>query len=378
MTGLLKDLMEERAHHVGAPTLNLDAIIQTGDRRVRRRRIAAGGAVGAVAAAVVAAVVISPATFHLQGEKAEPVQQPTVSQFAERLPTYAAGSSIHYGSDVIDIAPHNASLLVQTDDGFVFADGDTIFLADGDTVEQIGVSDMSFGDVLVADDTGPYVAWVDTTASPAPELVVYNTSVREEVGRTAEGSLPVKKGQVPDEFQVTMAQAIDDGVVYWHNSEGVQAFDIESGESTTVKARASSQWLFDVQSGILARSSFDDLAVTVSTDPGAEQPTFAGRFGSLSPDGSVVATTDGTKAHVFAVSAPSDDRLPKLADYPYVAFNQWLDNDTFTVLGNRTPDAADSSYDLLTCSVTEASCEVSASDIAGSGEVIIRPNVPIG
>jgi hypothetical protein len=376
MTGLLKDLMEERAHHTGAPTLDLDAIIATGDRRVRRRRIVAGSAVGAVAAAVIAAVAISPATFDLRGDKAEPVQQPPVSQFAEKLPIYAAGTSIHYGDDVIDIAPYSASTFVQTDDGFVFTDGDTVFLADGDTVEQIGTSDMAGGDVLAADDIGPYVAWVDTSASPAPELVVYDTEAREEVGRTAEGSLPLK--QALDEFQITMVVAIDDGVVYWHNSEGVQAYDIDSGTSSTFKPGASSAWLFDVQSGVVSRSSFDDLAVTVGTDLEAEKPTFPGRFGSLSPDGSMVATTDGEKLHIFSVSAPTDDLLPGLADYGYVAFNQWLDNDQFTLLGNRTPNGDTASYDLLTCSVSDQSCSVAEADIVGPGEVVIRPNLPLG
>jgi hypothetical protein len=378
MTGLLKDLMEERAHHADAPALDLDAIISTGNRRVRRRRVVAGGAAGAVAAAVVAALVINPTSFNLRGDKAEPVQQPPAHQFAEERPTYAAGTSIHYGSDVIDTAPYAASVFVQTDDGFVFTDGNAVFLADGDTVEQIGVSDMSFGDVLAADDTGPYVAWVDTSASPAPELVVYDTAAREEVGRTAEGSLPVTKGAVPDEFQVTMAQAIDDGVVYWHNSDGVQAYDIASGESTTIKAGASSAWLFDVQSGVLSRSSFDDLAVTVSDDPNAQEPNFQGRFGSLSPDGSMVATTDAEKLHIFSVSSPSDDLLPTLPDHPYVAFNQWLDSDRFTLLGNRSPDSPDTTYDLLTCSISDQACEVTEADILGQGEVLIRPNLPIG
>jgi hypothetical protein len=380
MTGLLKDLMEERAHHAGAPTLDLDAIIQTGDRRVRRRRVVAGGAVGAaaVAAAVVAVVVISPATFNLRGDKAEPVQKPPVSQFAEELPTYAAGTSIHYGADVIDIAPYSASTFVQTDDGFVFVDGGTVFLADGDTVEQIGVTDMSSADVLVADDTGPYVAWVDTSATPAPELVIYDTAARDEAARTSEGSLPLKRGTVPDEFTVSMVQAIDGGVVYWHNSNGVQAYDIESGESATVKAGASSGWLFDVQSGVLARSSYDDLAVTVSADPKAEEPNFAGRFASLSPDGSMVATSDGQEQHIFSVSAPTQDLLPPTPDHPYVTFGQWLDNDRFTLLGDRTPDQTTASFDVLTCSVGDQACTVAEADILHHGDVLIRPNMPNG
>ncbi|WP_248581442.1 hypothetical protein [Nocardioides sp. InS609-2] len=54
MTGLLSDLMHDRADTLAAPELDLDALMRDGQRRVVRRRTAFVG--GGAALAVVAVV----------------------------------------------------------------------------------------------------------------------------------------------------------------------------------------------------------------------------------------------------------------------------------------------------------------------------------
>ena len=64
MTGLLNDLMRDRADHLEAPEVDLAAIARNGERAVRRRRAAV---VGGVAAASVVALVSGAALLGTRG-----------------------------------------------------------------------------------------------------------------------------------------------------------------------------------------------------------------------------------------------------------------------------------------------------------------------
>jgi hypothetical protein len=375
MTGLLRDTMNERADAAGYPHLDLDAIIDNGDRRVRRRRIAAGGATVAAAAAVVAAVALGPGALDLRGDGAQPIG-PTTGQFAEDRPAYAVGSQIHYGSEVLGIGPYQIRSFVQTDDGFVATTSrDEVLFTDGATTLTIG-STESEGSQLAADSSGSYVGWVDSSAGPAPEFVVYDTAAREEVVRTAQGSRADPRAQQRLATASVMI-AIDGGVAYWHDGSGIQAYDIAAGTVTTVEDGADASWLFDVESGQYARRSFDDISVTVGADPQADGPNFQGSRGYLTPDAARVATLGGDQSLVFDV-ATGDDVTPPHPAYPYVVFNQWLDDDRLTFLGMTDPTSPGMTFDLLVCTVTGQACDVAATGIAGPGRVVIQPGMPIG
>jgi hypothetical protein len=369
--------MNERADAAGYPHLDLDAIIADGERRVRRRRVAAGAGTVAVAAAVVAAVAFGPAVLDLRGDGGPHPVSPPTGQFKQDRPTYAVGSVIHYGADALDVAPYQVRTFAQTDDGFVLTgvDGEVVF-ADGITVTQIGTTTDDAAHLAV-DDAGSYVGWVDGSAGGAPEFVVYDTAAGEEVVRTAEGSLASPAAQ-QNPRKLSAMIAIDGGLAYWHDGSGVQAYDIASGTSTTVEDGADVTWLDDVESGVLARSSFDDQAVTVSPDPTAQAPNFQGSRGYLTPDASLVATVGGDQTLVFDV-ATGDDVTPPHPQYPYVVFDQWLDDDTVTLLGIAHPTAPSPSFDLLTCSIGQQSCEVADRGIASANQAtVITPGMPIG
>jgi hypothetical protein len=369
MTGLLRDTMNERADAARYPQLDLDAIIEAGDRRVRRRRVAVTGGAAVVAAAVIAAVALGPSALDLDSGGTPAVGQPP-GPFAQDRPTYAVGSTIHYGGDTLRLG-YPVRSLAQTDDGFVYTapEGQVMF-TDGDTEQQIGVTDSSRSQ-LASDDSGPYVGWTDSSGRGAPEFVVYDTAKGEEVVRTAEGSLP---GAAQNDINTMSAMiAIDGGVAYWHDGTGVQAYDIASGTLSTVKDGAGANWLDDVENGVLARQL--DLhyrgdagaqTIVVNSDPDATRPGFnPWSHGYLPPDAAHVAVFGGDQTRILDV-ATGDDVTPAYTGYDQVAFGAWLDDDHFTFIGyagiQQTRD------DLLECSIADATCTVAARGISGSGQ----------
>jgi hypothetical protein len=376
MTGLLKDIMDERADRAPVPSLDLDAIIQTGDRRVRRRRVVAGGGVAAVATAVIAVVAIGPGSFDLRGDKAEPVDTPPApSEFLHQVPVYASGTEIHYGDrKVVSVAPHQLDSFVVTNAGFVFTTSDNaVFLADGDEVTQIGMlADTNYPQKVVAGYDGPYVGWVDGS-SAVPTFVVYDTATRQEVVRTEDGSDP--GGQL-DDFTRSAMIAIDGATAYWHNSQGVIAYDISAGTSTVFQPRASVEWLNDVVGGVYATQTIEGEAIHVGTNPTARDPYFVRGLATLSPSATRVVIEHDDVEQVFDV-ASGDDVTPDHAGYPYVVFGQWIDDDTFTEFGltqaELDNDPRDVSFDLLTCSVSAGGCNVTNEDI-GETAPMLRPD----
>ncbi len=372
MTELLKDVLKTRAEDAAAPHVDLDAIIGDGNRRIRRRRV--GGWLAATAAIATIALAAPTVVTSVTGSEDGGSTNLEVAQgggFSTREPTYSLGSTIHYGAEVLDVSPHNVSAFVQTDQGFVFVtSAGGIFFADGTSTEQIGTTELPYGRLLAADDSGGYVAWVDTTATPVPEFVVYDTATREEAVRTAEGSVAITDRT--GEFDLPTVLAVDGQTGYWHNSEGVVAWDIAAGSGSVIEPGANSQLLKDVAAGELARASSDDRNVVVSADPQAEAPTFAGGHAMLSPDARYVYTDDTDVARVFDV-ATGRDVTPNHQGYPFIAVTQWVDDTTFVALG-LSGRAETSPLDLLECSVVAQGCRVVAPGVGTVGNV----QFPIG
>jgi hypothetical protein len=297
--------------------------------------------------------------------------QPANSGFGERTATYAAGSLIHFGDRVIDVAPHTIASFVQADAGFVFTtpNGD-VYVSDGKATARIGGGNTTLR--LAADDEGAFVGWVDTSVTPA-EFVVFDTAKESEVVRTSQGNTSA----MPDRGeQAPYFHAIDDGVAYWRSGEGVVKAVIGTGTTEPVRPNASSLWLYDVANGQLARSSFDDLSVTVSADPHAEGPFYAGRgWADLSPEATYVAT-EPSATHVgaarngdtgiFDVVTGADVTPP--TQYRSLYLGSWLDDGSFVGVAFQRPGAA-ASGDLLTCSVVDRSCDVTAVDVGPLGAV---------
>jgi hypothetical protein len=365
MTGLLKDLMSDKAEHVSAPRLDVDAIIEAGDKRVRRRRIVTGAGVAAAAAVTVAAIAIVPSI--VDNSSPPPVDRPpapTAPEFTQALATYAIGSEIFYGNRTLDVAPLQVSALTQTDAGFVLTTSDfKVYLADGHSTEQIGTAGRVDNLALVSD--GPYAAWIDWSTE-TPELVVYNTVERKQVVATNEDTVTSR-----DESVQAAVLAMDGAQVYWHNSVGVVVQDVSADTGPiALMPGAFSDWLIDVEKGTLSFVSFDNQTTTVSREPTAESPNFQGFNGLLSDDAENVVVESGDQTLVYDVSN-GNDVTPQHAAYPYLVFGQWLDSSTFTAFGQTDPTAQNPPFDLLVCSTTSEKCQVDSRDLTGD---VVKPN----
>ena len=128
MNDLLRETLTEHANSAEPPPLDLDAIVAAGNHRRSRRRaltIFGGTAVTLTGGGLAVAAT--------RRDKVPP------APFAERRVTYALGNEIHYGDDIISVAPHRVTAFVQTDAGFVFLNTDnTIHVADRNGVRNLG------------------------------------------------------------------------------------------------------------------------------------------------------------------------------------------------------------------------------------------------
>ena len=158
MTGLLKDVMHDRADSLDAPDLDMVAMLRDGDRQVRRRRT---GVIGAAAASLVVVAGIAVPTL-LSGDSSRPdVAAPVVSYEL----AYAVGGTIHDGSRTVETGLA-ISALVQAPSGYVVADrqGRVHTVLDGEA-QQVGrLADPDRGlSRLVSDDD--VIAWVDSPST---------------------------------------------------------------------------------------------------------------------------------------------------------------------------------------------------------------------
>ncbi len=363
--------MKERATAAGGPEVDIDAIMANGDRRIRRTRIAI--AVGVIAALVTAAVAV-PALLDrdtLGGKDLQPVT-PT-GGFATRTTTYAVDTTIYYGDDAIDVTPHPVSSLVQTDFGFVFTskkgDHEDVLFTDATRTTKIGETAQQAGTLLAADDSGPYVEWVDTLAEPLPEFVVYDTSTGKEVARTSEGNTPLS--QVKDEFAQPVVHAIDGQMAYWHSSAGTVGYDLTTGSQDVLRPDSSVSYLFDVAGGVFAYSA-KDLSTAVNTRLGPDRPFVPG-IGEpqLSPGGTYVMTMPGKGSRIFEVSTQADV-TPDPLKYAVVLLTQWIDDDSYAAIGTRGGNLSTDTIGQLVCGVSKGVCTPDSASI-GTYDALVFP-----
>ncbi len=378
MTGLLKDLLEERAGSVVPPRFDLDAVMAAGDRRVRRGRWLVGGSmVAAVAAAVFISVGIPLALHDASPEPADPADG-TVRQVQDFSPvkaTYAVGQVIHYGGRTIAVGlPIDA--FVQSGHGFVLTSDGGVYLADGAVVERIGTSGASYGIELAADPRSDYVAWMDTSSNPFGEFVVYDTSSDLEVVRTPEGN--TRAPSELSEFQQPAVVSVDHNDVYWHSERGLEVFDVSDGTTSVLAEGASTNQLLDVRGGEFVHRTSQDGMWAVSSDPTKEVPVIPGYVSSarLSPDGAYVAAEIDDTTKIFDTSTQQEVTPPHDA-YSFLYAVQWIDVAKFTALGFPrgfdSSDSSDDSFAILVCTV-DADC----TEVVSGLHLSDAPEFPVG
>jgi hypothetical protein len=362
MTELLKDTLTERADSTEPPALDLDGIISAGDRRIRRRR--AGSVLGA---AMVALAVIAGGIFVAGSRDHEP--PPVSAGFTERRATYAIGSEIHYGQDVISVAPEKVAAFVQTDAGFVFvSDKAGVFVADSEGVHRIRPDDTTTR--LVADDHGNLVGWVEVEVDADKiDSVIFDVAADRELVRTELGN---KRSA---HFELVIGPrivAIDGETAYFGTLDGLYRWDLKAGSGKLIAkmlpngARGVSSGQYVVQRPLEHPSSGTGLAVgPTPSDTGGR--AFPGKQGYLSPGADYLVAGpadnwpgDPAAAALGLFSVSTGQKLAlRHPGHPRLIFSQWLNDTTFTAVGLRSGAPAPP-VDLLTCSTTTLTCQVTA------------------
>lgn len=385
MTDLLKDTLTEHADQAQPSPLDLDAIISTGIRRLRHRRVVtiAGTAM------ITLAVLLTGLTLIKPGEdQPAPVSTP----FTERRATYAIGSEIHFGQDVISIAPRKLSAFVQTDSGFVFTTTDGLFVADGKQVRRLSAH---AGDLtpLTSATHGNLVGWVEDF-SDRSESVIYDVAAGRELVRTPIGN---QRGPLFDPVDRPRVIAIDGDYAYLGTFKGVYRWDLKTGQAQTVGKNLSPNDIRTVvnirhlyQVPLIAPDDGTSLAVADNPSDGTGR-SYPGQQGWLSPTADYLLTAPNDPEHVSPPPAvlrlfqtATGKELPlSHPGHPRLIFSQWLTNDTFTAAGLRTT-APNSPVDLLTCSLKSLTCQTTTHAIstftftAGPAGTTAAFTLPIG
>ena len=348
MTGLLTDLMHERADHLGAPDVDLAEITRDGDRRVRRRRTALAG--GLVAAAAVVALA-APALLPGGGDTSRDLVADGTAGDPQPL-SWITGSTLHRaGQADVDLGV-DVRAWVWVGDDIAFTDPQhRVRLWTGDALDVVGRT----GEVppdrvdLVAD--GSRVGWVD----PERGFTVYDVATGEVTSVQAE-----IKGAKPAEVT-----ALDGPTIYGTDRRGTIAFTLGTSEVEVLPGDLGA--VLDAEDGTTVRQSGSGNRA-VLTRNGSTVELSTREFANLSPDGALVAIENDDLGQV--VDAVTGDAVPFRHGHEWAVGYQWLDPTTLAVLAfdGLEGDSAESAW-VLTCDGPTGVCDGPGTEIpAGFGD----------
>ncbi|GAA1516804.1 hypothetical protein [Kribbella lupini] len=368
MTGLIKETLTEHADAVTEPALDLDAVMRTGDRRIRRRKIATRLAVAAASVAVVAGGITA---VRVVDDSAPPAGE--LGNFTERRPTYAKDGEIRFGSETIGVGKDQIAAFVQTDAGFVYVTPDgTVKVADGRRITTIGAGDTVKR--LTVDDAGTLVGWVDS-GPERPEFVVYDVAARREVVRTAQGTV----ANAPED-KLPRVSAIDDGFAYFSTGTAVHRWNLATGTNTLIDPKAAPDQLHGVDAGLFTWEVLQPPSQTQQIAVGTDlrKPPvriYDGWDANVSPSARYLMTDMADEVRLFDLQ--TGRQLPlKFPDYVLIVPTQWQGDGSFYAVGFRKDETAP--VDLLRCSTSALDCEVAVARFAPSPSEMAGFQLPVG
>lgn len=349
MTGLLTDLMHERADRLEAPEIDLTGITRDGDRRVRRRRTAV---VGGVAAAALVAAFAVPALVggaDDEGTRRDLVADGTAAD-AQPL-AWTTGSVLHRpGEADVDLGV-DVRAWVWVGDDIAFTDPQRrVRLWTGDALDVIGTAAPVKTDSaeLVAD--GTFVAWV----SGDGRVVRYDVSQGDLV------EAPQLPGRRP---RVT---ALDGSEVYAVDTAGTYAWQPTAPDSYRTLDGDLGEVL-DAEGGTTVRKADADNRAILSRNGEVVQLSTR-QLADLSPDGALVAVENDDLGQV--VDATTGDAVPFAHGHEWAVGYRWLDASTLAVLAfdGIEDDSAETAW-LLTCDGRTGMCDGPGTELpAGYGD----------
>jgi hypothetical protein len=376
----VRTVLAERADAVDATRPErVDELFGRIHRQQRQRTAAAVASATCLVLALVAGLaLLASGTRDAAPPPADPDQRKhsndsVHTQLTQRRLTYAMGSTLHWGARSIDVG-QPVQAVGATDDGVVFVRGDdtcryqvacrTLWFTDGGEPVRIGtvagswirgfrIAFASAGSTLVWSEQDPTVRDPRFTYAETGEIVVYDTSVRREVGRFGSAR--------------SMRLAVGDGTVYWVPNQGqCVEFDGECVRFTDPIMR------FDAATGQQAAVSWESYWATrrgwprtLMSPPHAKEivggkvvrprhadPSLSDSFGFQLHGTRLVAGDRGVAVTVrlARTGAPLQLRMP--ARYPsgsYFGITQWLDDDHVVMWAE---DGA-----LLVCRLPDGRCQ---------------------
>lgn len=340
MTGMLHDLLHERADDLGAPHVDLATITRDGDRRVRRRRTALAGGLAAAVVAVAGGVAVLGG-----GAATSPdTRRDRVADGTDAAPvalSWVTGSTLHRaGQPDVDLGV-GVRAWVWAGDDVVFTDAQRrVRVWSGDALDVVGTSADVVPDreELLAD--GTRVAWLG--ADGAWHVVDTATGQTD-----SDGAGPYRADATRS--QVT---AFDGTTVYGIDARGIVAWDSATGEVSVLDQDAG-RAVIDADGGVLLRAVGDRKAEV--TGGGSPLTLTVDSFANLSPDGGhVVAESDDVGLLLDTATG-----FPVLlaTSYGWELPFQWLDDDTVAVLAYDTEDPQERDVPrLLSCTVSTGEC----------------------
>lgn len=377
MTGLLKDVMHERADSLEPPDLDVAAMVHDAERRLgSRRRGVVGGLVAAsvAVAAVVAVPLLRPA---------DDVDRDVAGAVHSYDVAYAVGSTIHDGRRTVETGVR-ISALVQGINGYVVADRQArvYTVVDGESTQVGRLADTDQGRLVSDDDV---VAWVDAADEGTLSVLDLATGERADVPVTELPGEPVSRDPSRVGGGGADVAAVDGRTVYVTDARGVMAWNVLDDEEPVLLPApdGAEVEVLDVRDGQILHvaRSFEpqetDGATTMvqvaelRTGPDLQDTrSLPGSSGTLSPDGRRAVVVDresprrgSPSYYTTAVGEVSGDTWTPVAPrgYDSVIAYQWLDADTFLADGLRLT-AGFAREDLLSCEATTGECTVVVAD----------------
>ena len=337
MTGMLQDLLRERADDLGAPHVDLASITRDGERRVRRRRTALLGGTAAAAVALVAGIaVVAPGAGPSPDSRRDRVADGTDASPVAL--SWVTGSTLHRaGQPDVDLGV-DVRAWVWAGDDVVFTDSQRrVRIWTGDAVDVVGeVAEPRPDDAeLVAD--GTRVAWMTPDGTPAR---LDTASLESAVGPQLPGR----------DLRVT---ALDGAMVYAAGSGGVHVWRPTGPDAYQTLVEDPGGVVMDAEGGTVLRSEGSGRARV--TGPGRELTLDVDSFADLAPDGAhVVAESNDTGV---LLDTATGERVDLDTGFDWALPFQWASDDTVSVLaftGTGT-DPGDTPY-LLPCTVSTGAC----------------------
>ena len=337
----------------------------------RRDRRSSGAVIAAGAAAVVAVVVTTAVLGPDDDPRPSPVEPPRTEQTPPRPLMYADGATIHYGDrtmaadgEVVELDPTDQGVAFRTIEGRIwFTDGTSIdeigVLGEpvepaGDLEQWMGSSD--YADAaratgwIVSGNSGSNLLWFDFTDPGTPEAVVYDTSARDVVLRTAVDT-PPGGWTGPHSVTEDSAYLFRDPDPFADDDLPQVRLDLDTGAQTRISGK---EYLADVGSRPArslqishAERGFELYEIIEGT--GHQWDVYRGR---LRPMGmQPIEVRDALSGVELSLRAP--DGYPNTNP---VWLTQWLDDESVVIF-----DGTGDQDRLLECPVPKGTCAVAAS-----------------